>query len=80
MKLIKFVKPHSPYAIDDVAGIPDKEAEALIEDGVAVEYTKKDKGEKEETKTDEADNSEVKTENLDQPVEDKMVKSPATKK
>ncbi len=74
MKLVKFVKPHSPYAEGDIAGIADKEAEELIETGAAVEYkNKKDSDSKEPEKT-------VETENLDQPVEDKMVKSPVTKK
>lgn len=75
--IVKFVKPHSPYAEGDIAGIPDKEAEELIEVGAAVEYKKKDNGGKDETKGKE---SGVETENLDQPAEDKMVKSPATKK
>lgn len=77
MKLVKFVKPHSPYAIDDVAGIPDKDADELIDAGTAVEYKKKDNGGKNESK---GKGTEVETENLDQPTEDKMVKSPTTKK
>ena len=77
MKLVKFVKPHSPYAEGDIAGIPDKEAEELIESGAAVDYKRKNNGGKDETKEEE---SGVETGNLDQPVEDKMVKSPATKK
>lgn len=76
--IVKFVKPHSPYAEGDIAGIPDKEAEELIEAGVAVEYKKKDNGEKDEPKKEKE--AGVETENLDQPTEDKMVKSPATKK
>lgn len=76
--IVKFVKPHSPYAESDVAGIPDKEAEELIESGVAVEYKKKDNGEKGEPKKEEE--AGVETENLDQPTENKMVKSPAAKK
>lgn len=75
--IVKFVKPHSPYAEGDIAGIPDKEAEELIEAGAAVEYKKKDNGGKDETKGKE---SGVETANLDQPVVDKMVKSPVNKK
>ncbi|MBI2034268.1 MAG: hypothetical protein HYT11_00875 [Candidatus Levybacteria bacterium] len=75
--IVKFVKPHSPYAEGDIAGIPDKEAEELIKAGAAVEHKKKDNGGKNESKENETD-SEGK--NLDQPAEDKMVKSPTTKK
>ena len=50
MKVVKFVKPYSPYAVGDVCGLPDKEARAAIKAGKAVPY----KEEKEEKSVDEA--------------------------
>ncbi len=41
MKVVKFVASHSPYAPGDVAGLSDKEAEAVIKAKKAVAYTPK---------------------------------------
>ncbi len=38
MKVIKFVEPYSPYAVGDVAGLPDKEAKVAVDAGKAVPY------------------------------------------
>jgi len=75
MKTIKFVKPHSPYAIGDIAGIPDKEAEELIDAGVAVKFDKKS-AEKEVAAEPKV---EPETEAVNEPVEDKMVKKAKNK-
>lgn len=38
MKTVKFLKPYSPYAEGDVAGLSDEEADKLIEEGIAEKY------------------------------------------
>lgn len=69
MKVVKFIEPHSPYAPGDIAGLSNKEAEAVIKAGHAVSY----KEEKEK---------EVETENkaLNEAPVDKMVKKAQEKK
>ena len=68
MKILKVTKPYSPYAPGDICTVEDEVAEEMLKADVAVEYKKK--AEKDETETD----------NMDEPVEDKMVKSPVSKK
>lgn len=75
MKIIKFVKPHSPYAVNDVAGIPDKEADELIEAGVAVKFDKKSADKEVEAEPE----VQPETEAVEEPAEDKMVKKAKTK-
>ena len=41
MKTVKFIKPYSPYAVDDIAGLSDKEARIVIQEEVAEEYKPK---------------------------------------
>ena len=74
MKTIKFVKPHSPYAVDDIAGIPDKEAEELIDAGFAVKFDKKSADK--EIAVDPGVEPETKA--INEPV-DKMVKKAKNK-
>lgn len=69
MKTIKFVKPHSPYAVDDIAGLPDKEAGELIEAGIAVPFKKNGKEE-----------VQLETEAVEEPAQDTMIKTPIKKK
>lgn len=40
MKVVKFLQPCSPYAVGDIAGVSDEEAEKFIADGVAEKYKK----------------------------------------
>jgi len=35
MKVLKFIKAKSPYAVGDVAGVDDAQADAMMEEGVA---------------------------------------------
>lgn len=52
MKVVKFVEPHTPYAVDDIASFDDKTAEKLIKAEVAVPYeVKEEKKEPEKTET-----------------------------
>ena len=69
MKVVKFLKPSSPYAEGDIAGIDNEEAAALIKAGVAKAYGKN---------ADTDEDSEDK--NVGKPPEDKMVGEPAEKK
>jgi hypothetical protein len=41
MKTVKFIKPYSPYAVGDIAGLTDKEARIAIQEEVAEEYKPK---------------------------------------
>ena len=75
MKTIKFIKPHSPYAVGDIAGVPDKEAEEFIESGFAVKFDKKSVGKEVEAEPE----VQPETEALEKPVEDKMVKKAKNK-
>lgn len=70
-QVVKFIKPHSPYAVGDVAGLDKESAKIVLELGVAVPYQEgEEAGEVEE----------IETVSVDNPVEDKMVKSPKVKK
>lgn len=69
MKLVKFIKPFSPYAVGDVAGLPDKDAKTAIDAEAAVLYKEKD---------EEKETTEEKT--VKKPEKNKMVESaPVTK-
>lgn len=69
MKVVKFLKPSSPYAEGDIAGIDNEEAAALIKAGVAKAYGKN-------ADADEAPNDK----NVGEPPENKMVGEPDEKK
>lgn len=69
MKVVKFIEPHSPYAPGDIAGLSNKEAEAVIKAGKAVSYKE------EETKDQEQEDKA-----LDEAPVDKMVKKAQVKK
>jgi endonuclease YncB( thermonuclease family) len=43
MKIIEYIKPHTPYAVGDIASAEDKVAAELVKDGVAKYYEKSPK-------------------------------------
>lgn len=67
LKAVKFIKAKTPYKTGDIAGFTNDEAQDLIDEGVAVPYSK-------------SKSVETETESMDAPVVDKMVKSPKKKK
>lgn len=82
-RVVKFTKPFSVYAVDDIAGLTDEEAKAAFDADAAVPYKAEKQTEKEsenkkeeELKKEETDE----TKSVDSPVVDKMVKNAPVKK
>ncbi len=83
-RVVKFIKPFSVYAVDDIAGLTDAEAREAIEAEAAVPYkaekqTEKE-SEKEDPKKEEPKEETDETKSVDSPVEDKMAKNAPVKK
>ncbi len=66
MRIVKFIKPYSPYAAGDIAGLKENEAAVVIEAKAAVPY-----------KRNESEGQELNAEDksLKKPVKNKMVES-----
>lgn len=84
LKLVKFVQPYSPYAVDDITGLSDKLAEKLLAEEICVPF-KEEKGasKKSEEKTEEVEEStEEKTEekSVEEPKVNKMVEGAPVQK
>jgi hypothetical protein len=83
-RVVKFIKPFSVYAVDDIAGLTEAEAREAIEAEAAVPYkaekqTEKE-SEKEDPKKEEPKEETDETKSVDSPVEDKMAKNAPVKK
>ena len=80
MKLVKFVQPYSPYAVDDITGLSDKLAEKLIDEEICVPY-KEEKGASKKSEEEE-ESTEVETEekNIEEPKVNKMVEKASVQK
>ncbi len=85
-RVVKFIKPFSVYAVDDIAGLTESEARAAIEAEAAVPYKAEKQIEKESEKVKEDPKKEEpkeetdETKSVDSPVEDKMAKNAPVKK
>lgn len=80
-RVVKFIKPFSVYAVDDIAGLTEAEARAAIEADAAVPYKAEKQIEKESEKVKEEPKEETdETKSVDSPVEDKMAKNAPVKK
>lgn len=80
-RVVKFIKPFSVYAVDDIAGLTDEEAKAAIDADAAVPYKEEKQTEKESEKKEEPKKEETdETKSVDSPVEDKMAKNAPVKK
>ena len=80
-RVVKFIKPFSVYAVDDIAGLTDAEAREAIEAEAAVPYKAEKESEKvkEDPKKEEPKETDE-TKSVDSPVEDKMAKNAPVKK
>lgn len=81
-RVVKFIKPFSVYAINDIAGLTDAEAREAIEAEAAVPYKTEKESEKvkEDPKKEEPKEETDETKSVDSPVEDKMAKNAPVKK
>ena len=72
LKLVKFVQPYSPYAVDDITGLSDKLAEKLLAEEICVPY-KEEKGASKKSEEVEETKEETQGKSVEEPKVNKMV-------
>jgi hypothetical protein len=71
MQVVKFLKPHTPYKQNDIAGVTDEAFVQLAKDGI-VEAFQQEETEEPEQKPEEK--------SVDDPEQNKMIKQAPVKK
>lgn len=80
LKLVKFVQPYSPYAVDDITGLSDKLAEKLIDEEICVPYKEEKGASKKSEEVEESTEVETEEKNIEEPKVNKMVEKASVQK
>lgn len=73
LKLVKFVQPYSPYAVDDVTGLSDKLAEKLLSEEIVVPYKEEKGASKKSEEVEETKEEKAEEKSVEEPKVNKMV-------
>lgn len=73
LKLVKFVQPYSPYAVDDITGLSDKLAEKLLAEEICVPYKEEKGASKKSEEVEESTEEKTEEKSVEEPKVNKMV-------